>query len=140
MKVRGDFWQVSAEDLIPHLAKPLQKYAQDYVDAGLYYALDPRFLAAISKFETGHGTSYAFRKKNNAMGVSNSRGPISFESVRESIYHQARSLNAAKGYYAKANTVDEIAAIYSPPGAGNDPHGTNNQWGKTVGKFFKDMC
>lgn len=138
--VKGNFTNVSADAIRPYLGSNLRPYAQDFVDAGHEYGLDPRFLAAISKLETGNGTSPAFRKGNNAMGISNSRGPLyNFKTPRESIFRQARSLARPDGYYRKAKTIEEIGRIYAPPGAGNDPKGTNSYWPRGVGKFYREM-
>lgn len=139
-EVKGNFSFVSADDLRPHLGENLRPYAQDFVEAGREYGLDPRFLAAISKLETGNGTSPAFRRGNNAMGISNSRGPLyNFKTPRESIFRQARSLARPDGYYKGAKTIEEIGRIYAPPGAGNDPRGTNSYWPRGVGKFYAEM-
>ena len=137
--VRGDFSTVTADDLTPHLSKSLGQYSQDFIDAGKKYGLDPRFLASIAKLETANGTSSAFRNKKNGMGVSNASGPISFSDVRSSIMAQAASLSRQGGHYQGANTVGAIGKIYAPPGAGNDPNGTNGGWGKHVGGFYSDM-
>jgi hypothetical protein len=83
-------------------------------------------------FETGNGTSRPFRNLNNAMGISDKHGATAQSSVRDSIFKMARSLANPKGPYRKAKTVDEIAAIYSPPGAENDPNGTNSEWPDAV--------
>lgn len=112
-------------DLLPAGLRP---HAADFADAAEQYGLDPHLLAAISAFETAGGTSKAFREKNNAMGISNAKGPIALASVRDSIFRQARTLANPKGPYKGAASIEEIAAIYAPPGAGNDPHGTNAQW------------
>ena len=119
------------ENLTPHRAT--------FVREGLAHGIDPRFLVAISKLETANGKSSAFRNKNNAMGVSNSSGPISFENVDASIARMARVLASPNGPYKNARTIPEIAAIYAPPGAGNDPNGTNGYWATGVSKFYKEL-
>jgi hypothetical protein len=130
---------VDTPTLPEKLPAPLRPHSQDYIDAGREYGVDPRFLAAISIFETGGGTSSAFKNKNNAMGISNSKGPTAQESVRDSIFKMAKALTKSDGYYAKARTIDEIGAIYSPPGAGNDPHGTNSEWPSSVKAIYKNL-
>lgn len=138
--VKGDFSFVTADDLRPHLGANLRPYANDFVEAGREYGLDPRFLASISKLETANGTSPAFRRGNNAMGISNSRGPLyNFSSPRESIFRQAKSLARPDGYYKNARTIEDIGRIYAPPGAGNDPKGTNSYWPRGVSKFYRAM-
>lgn len=139
-RVKGDFSHVTASEIAPYLGAGLKPYASDFVEAGQKFRLDPRFLASISKLETGNGTSPAFRKGNNAMGISNSRGPLyHFKSPRESIFRQAESLARPTGHYRNASTIAEIGPIYAPPRAGNDPRGTNSHWPKGVGKFYAEM-
>ena len=138
-KVRGAFLHVSLGDLEKHLAEPLKAYAKDFLAAGRANKLDPRFLASISMLETGRGTSYAFRKKNNAMGISDRNGAIWIESVPKSIWKMANRLAQLDGPYRGADTIAEIGAIYSPPGASNDPNNTNHGWPFHVSNFYKQF-
>jgi len=115
-----------------HLAPAFEKY-------GKQYNLDPRFLAAISMLETGNGTSKAFKNQKNAMGVSDSKGPISFSSTEQSIERMARVLASGTGPYKGARTIAEIGKIYAPPGAGNDPNGTNGHWPAGVSKYYQQL-
>ena len=126
-------------ELAPKLPVALRAHAQDYLDAAKAYGLNPRFLAAVSAFETGGGTSRAFREKNNAMGISDSSGPVAMPSVRDSIFKQAATLARANGPYAGADTIEQIAAIYAPPGASNDPNGTNGQWAQGVKSWLAKL-
>ena len=119
-------------DIAPKLPVALRPHAQDFLDAAKEYGLNPRFLAAVSALETGGGTSRAFREKNNAMGISDNSGPVAMDSVRDSIFKQAKTLARADGPYRNAQTIDEIGAIYAPPGASNDPRGTNGGWSDGV--------
>lgn len=123
---------IEPTDLQDKLPTGLKPHAQDFIDAAREYGLNPRVLAAISALETGGGTSKAFREKQNAMGISDSSGPTSQASVRDSIFRQAKTLSKADGPYAKAKTIEEIGAIYAPPGAENDPKGTNGGWSDGV--------
>lgn len=121
-----------ASDLKDKLPAGLRPHAQDFIDAAKETGLNPRALAAISALETGGGTSKAFREKLNAMGISDNSGPTTQKSVRDSIFAQARTLARANGPYARARTLAEVGAIYAPPGAGNDVHGTNAGWSEGV--------
>lgn len=118
---------------------PLAPHVATFQKAGEENGIDPKFLIAISMFETGGGKSSAFRNKKNAMGVSNSKGPITFNSKDDSILSMARKLASSKGPYRNANTIAEIGAIYSPPGAGNDPNGTNHSWPSQVAAFYRKL-
>ncbi len=112
--------------------KGLAAYVPDFVEAGERYGVNPALLVAIAMNETGNGTSYAFRKKRNAMGISDERGPKWFMSVRDSIFHQAKALGE-RGYY-KGRSLREIAGVYAPVGAVNDPRGLNGGWYEAVSR------
>lgn len=125
-------WAQKLPEPMRHLAPAFEKY-------GKQYNLDPRFLAAISMLETGNGTSKAFKNQKNAMGVSDSKGPISFSSTEQSIERMARVLASSTGPYKGARTIAEIGKIYAPPGAGNDPNGTNGHWPAGVSKYYQQL-
>ncbi len=114
------------------LPKDLAPYAQDFIDAGKETGLDPKLLAAISMHETANGTSSAFRNKNNAMGISDNSGPTQQNSVRDSIFRQARTLANPNGPYRGVQTLADLAKVYAPVGAGNDPRGLNGGWSQGV--------
>lgn len=121
---------------LPDKLKPL---AATFTAEADKHGLDPRFLAAISMHETANGTSSAFRNKNNAMGVSNSSGPISFADSADSIARMARVLASGNGPYKSARTVAEIAKIYAPAGADNDPGDLNKYWTNSVSKYLRQL-
>jgi hypothetical protein len=123
-----------------NLPKNLAPYRSDFVETGLTYGVDPRLLAAISMHETASGKSSAFKNKNNAMGVSNSSGPIAFDDVGSSIKRMARLLGSTtSGPYKNARTIAEIARIYAPIGAENDPGNLNKHWVDGVSKYYKEL-
>lgn len=107
--------------------------------AGAAHGIDPRALKAMSMLETGNGTSSAFLTKKNAMGVSDANGPISFNDPVESINRMARVLSDPNGPYKGKRTLAEIGGVYAPPGAGNDPNGTNGGWGSGVSNFYRQL-
>lgn len=121
------------------LPEPLQPLAPVFEAEGRKHGLDPRLLMAISMHETGNGTSSAYRNKRNAMGVSNAKGPIDFTDPAESVSRMARVLASPSGPYKDARTVAEIAAVYAPPGAGNDPRGLNSHWTAGVSKYLRQL-
>jgi len=126
-----------APDLADKLPEGLAPYAADFEEAARKYNLSPKALAAIAMHETGNGTSKAFRNKKNAMGVSNSSGPIAFDNVRDSIFAQAKSL--AGNLYKGADTFDAIGRIYAPIGAENDPTSVNSYWPGGVASHFAKL-
>jgi len=76
------------------------------------------------------------------MGVSNDKGTIDQPSAEESIMRMAASLAGAKGtsgYYKNAKTLEDVARIYAPPGAKNDPKGLNRHWATGVGRFYGNL-
>jgi len=119
-----------------NLPDPLKPFAKDFETAGAKYGVSPNILAAISMHETANGTSPAFRNKNNAMGISDASGPVKVESVAESIDKMAsllgRGINEGTGPYANVKSIADIANIYAPPGAGNDPRNLNQFWTQGV--------
>jgi hypothetical protein len=127
------------EALRAQLPPQAQHLAEAFVSAGQTYGIDPLFLMSISKLETGTWTSNAFRNRGNAMGISNAAGVINQGSHAASIDLAARSLAGGAGtsnYYAGANTVGQVGAIYAPSGAANDVNGTNSHWAGYVGNFY----
>ena len=130
----------NVEGLQNKLPDPLKPLAPAYISSGQKYGVDPNFLASVSWHETGGGTSKAFKQGNNAMGISNSSGPVyGFESPEESIDRQARTLANAKGPYAGASSIHDIANIYAPVGASNDPYKQNGDWESGVGGFYNKL-
>ena len=117
----------------------LAPYEQAFYDAGKKYGVDPKLLIAIAMHETGKGTSPAFLRKNNAMGISpNGGGPRDFSSVEESIDYAARLLR--KHYLDKGlTTIAAIGGKYAPVGADNDPRNLNQHWAKGVRKYYNSL-
>lgn len=135
-----DWKQDAGESRVP-AAKlgGLGQYSQAFYDAGRKYGVDPKLLMAIAMHETGKGTSAAFLRKNNAMGISpNGGGPRTFSSVEESINYAARLLR--KHYLDQGlTTIAAIGGKYAPAGAGNDPRGLNKHWVSGVSKYYKSF-
>lgn len=129
--VKGDFSHITANHLLPHLGPGLKPYAQDFVNVGVKYGLDPRFLAAISQHETGDGTSKALIQGNNAMGISKKHQPIyGFPSVGHSIEKQASFMAKPDGPYKDAYTIQQMASVYCP---------RHPNWPIGVSKFYQRM-
>lgn len=112
--------------------------AEAFVEAGVKYGVDPVLLMAIAVFETGNGTSHSARRRNNIAGIMNPRNPsqhMVYNTIEEGIDAQASLLK--RGYIGKGlRTIAAIARKYSPPGASNDPYGTNPEWPATVTKNY----
>ncbi len=111
---------------LPHALRP---YAATFTAAGEKHGIDPWFLACISMHETGNGTSSAFLRRKNAMGVcKEGKGPSTFKTVAASIFYQARRLADPRGPYRHCETVADYGKVYCPLYAKNDPRGLNKHW------------
>lgn len=134
--LQGFDGQPQQASVLGNLPQPLKPYAKAFEEAGVKYGVPPALLAAISMHETGGGTSSAFRNKNNAMGISDSSGPIQVAKVEDSIERMAnllgRGINQNTGPYAGVKTVEDIGRIYAPVGASNDPRNLNPAWSQGV--------
>lgn len=133
-----------ATDLAQKLPTPLRPYAKDFIEAGKEFKVDPALLASIAMHETGLGTSKAFKEGNNLMGISNRTGVVYYpdqNSATNSIKHMARLLGTSSIYkpYRDSHSIEELAKIYAPVGAENDPRGYNQHWASGVGKFLAQL-
>jgi hypothetical protein len=128
-----------APDLADKLPPGLKPYAKAFEEAGKAHGLDPYALAAISMHETANGTSSAFVNKRNAMGISDSTGPVAMDSVEDSIKRQAATLARADGPYSGADDVATIGGVYAPVGAENDPRQLNGFWASGVSKYYRQL-
>jgi hypothetical protein len=125
-------------DLQNFLQGGLKPYAADFVAAGVEYNIDPYLTASIAMLETGRGTSSSFKRNNSVGGAWDPKTKTHkyYSNVKSSIFDQARFLKS--GYINQGlNTIPAIGAKYAPPGASNDPNGTNAQWPQYVSSFYK---
>lgn len=102
--------------------------------------INPAFLAAIAKHESGNGTSNGIKNKNNAFGImlTNGQGQRTFKSLEESIKYTADMLKRL--YTSKGkDSIPDIAKMYAPVGAKNDPGGLNAHWQKRVGEYLAEF-
>ena len=123
---------------IQKVPEPLKPHVNAFEKYGKQYGVDPNLLLAISLFETGNGTSNAFINKNNAMGISDESGPTAQPSVEASVEKMALLIGQSPTY-KNAKTIEDLAKIYSPPGASNDPNKTNAQWPSSVRAKYKEL-
>lgn len=127
---------VTADQIRQYLTRkgsPLARYANDFVQVGAKYGIDPRFLVAISGIETSFGTA--------GSGLANPFGYMSakrFSGPREVLERMGNELTKQGGYYSGKDTIDTIGATWAPPGAENDAGG-NSGWPAAVRKFFTEM-
>jgi hypothetical protein len=114
---------------------PLVGLGAVFVREGERNGVDPRALVAIALHESVLGTAGSGAGIHNAFGW----GPgIPFPSWEANIATVARGL--ATGYVAKGrDTLAEIAPIWAPIGAANDPLGLNTNWLRAVGGSYEDL-
>ncbi len=139
------FREVAVDRLAAALPARARHLAPDFIAAARENGLDPLTLVAISQHETGNWTSSAYRNKNNAMGISDSRGPRRMSSVRASIDIMARTLANPTGYYRNAQNLRQLWGVYAPgPATGqgrqrNDPNNLNRFWGPNIVANIRDL-
>ena len=88
------------------------------------YGLPPGLLSAIAAQEN------VDPRHNNPLGLSTDSGVKSFsqEEAPNQIFRQAKLLTDPNGPYAdfaRTHSIQDLAKVYSPVGAANDPYGTN---------------
>ena len=104
------------EQLEKILTKGLSGYGQVFYDMEQKYGINSIFAISVAELESGHGTSYAFRKRNNAFGIGSGKR---FSSVEAGIDYFGQLMNKAL-YYGKS--IDKIGKIYC----------TNSSWANKV--------
>lgn len=116
-----------------------QKLVTSFLEHAEQWNLNPLFLVAISKHETANWTSNVFKTKANAMGISNAKSAVAVPSHDESIRVAAKSLGRAGGLYSACKTLADVAKVYAPPGAANDPTKVNSYWPKSVARYWQEL-
>jgi hypothetical protein len=125
-----DEWMV---EKVP--GSPLVGLGAVFVEEGTRNEIDPRALVAIAYHESLLGTAGSGAGIHNAFGW----GPaIPFSSWQENIATVARGL--ATGYVAEGrDTLADIAPVWAPLGAANDPLGLNSSWLSAVRRSYEDL-
>lgn len=94
------------EELNKVLTKGLSGYGQAFYDMEQKYGINSVFAISVAELESGYGTSYAFRKRNNAFGIGSGKR---FSSVEAGIDYFGQLMNKSL-YYGKS--IDRIGSIY----------------------------
>lgn len=130
---------ISAATLNAKLGGVYSNHGDIIVKLSNIYKVNPALMAAIAMFESSNGTSNAVKNKNNPMGMSpGGGGPGKYPTLEEGF--RAAISNLSRNYVNKGlRTIEAIGAKYSPPGAGNDPNGTNHTWPKNVHAMYKKI-
>lgn len=132
---------LASHPLDAYLGGALSGQGSAFEAAGRQFGVDPTLLASVATLESGHGTSRATMAYNNPTGMMDPKNPKQFQrfgSISEAINATAKDLS--ENYLQQGlSTIAQIGAKYSPPGAKNDPKGTNAQWPSQVQKLYSSM-
>lgn len=97
---------LSAEQLEKCLDYGLKGYGQAFFEMEQKYGVNAIFAISVAELESGSGTSYSFKYRNNAFGIGPKK---SFSSVQEGINFFGQLMN--KPLY-KGKAIDQIGSIY----------------------------
>ncbi|WP_407271213.1 glucosaminidase domain-containing protein [Radiobacillus sp. PE A8.2] len=134
----------------------LTAHVDDFYEAAAKFKIDPLFLVAVAVHETGYGTSYNIKQRNNVGGVrcisdkavkeefnivacqnSKSRGAFSvYASIEDSIMHKAyflRNIYVDKGLV----TIAQVGRKYAPSSDPSNTDGINSYWATNVSRLIK---
>ena len=96
-------------------------------DTSKQYSVNPMLVTAISKHETGNGSSYAVTNFNNPGGLMGSKGLLKYDTLEYGIEAMIKNLKA--NYIdCGLTTIEDIQKKYCPIGASNDPTKLNRFW------------
>jgi hypothetical protein len=94
----------------------LYDYAWTIIESGKYYGINPLYLLAKFGLESGWGTSYYFKNKNNIGGWRNYDGTFrDFDSVESCIWHICEGLteyNDKESWKYTGNDMEKICYRY----------------------------
>lgn len=94
--------------------------------AAARHGVDPLFMEAIIRLESGHAASHAARTRNNLAGIMGSKSLRRYVSEEECVWHLASILG---NYRAQGRvTVAEVGRIYSSNG---------RKWAEYIGRLMR---
>jgi hypothetical protein len=98
-------------------------------------------MAGIISFETGKGTSKMVRERLNPAGLMDPKTGMkkgqTFKTIEEGIAAAGRTIGHR--YNEAGGDLQEMAKVYAPVGAKNDPNRTNVQWPGSVSKVAQQL-
>lgn len=97
---------LSAEQLNRILSKGLSGYGEAFYNMEQKYNINAIFAISVAELESGSGTSYSFRARNNAFGIGPGK---TFSSVEAGIEYFGQLMNKPL-YYGKS--ISSIGSIY----------------------------
>lgn len=102
------------------------------------YNLDWKLAVAISRHETGHYTSRAFKQLNNVGGNYGKNELMKFDTLETGIEFFVRNLKY--NYIDKGLlTIEDIQKKYAPLNVKNDPNNLNRHWVSVVNKIYDSL-
>lgn len=97
---------LSADELNKILSKGLSGYGEAFYNMEQKYNINSIFAISVAELESGSGTSYSFKHRNNAFGI----GPKKvFNSVNHGIEFFGQLMNKPL-YYGKS--IDAVGSVY----------------------------
>jgi len=113
---------------------PMEGTAQDFIEAGEKYNVDPLFLVSIGYHESKYAKAYTNNDRHNYAGVmaffNGQRDLRSYSSWKDAIYDHARIIREM--YLDKGKTtIKQIWFSYAPP-----IEATNESWGPSVARKY----
>ena len=97
---------LSSDELNKVLSKGLSGYGKAFYNMEQKYNINAIFAISVAELESGSGTSYSFKKRNNAFGIGPGK---TFNSVESGIEYFGTLMNKSL-YYGKS--VDSVGKIY----------------------------
>lgn len=143
--VKDEPWwgqDITAENIKPFCKDALSTMPDIIIDYCKTYKVNPALILAVTLQESGNGTSNAIRTKNNPMGYMDEDTNWKYLKVFPSLQEGFRACisNFSRNYIAKGKKeLSQMAKIYSPIGASNDPNGYNKFWPNNVASFFRKI-
>ena len=108
------------------------------VSAASKVGIDPNLFAAVIAHETGRGTSNALQSYNNPAGIMDPKTKWTklkkFNSIDDGLDYSAKNLK--RRIDQVGGDIGQLAKVYAPIGADNDPKGLNSNWSQGVNKFY----
>ncbi len=108
---------------------PLYGKGEVFIEKGEKYGVNPAVIASIAMVESGRGTSYAARIRNNVGGIMGRKGLRTFSKVDDCIDVMARTLKKRKNENIKDVYQLGLSGKYCDKSVGA-------QWAKNVTLFL----
>lgn len=105
-----------------------------FIELGKKYKVDAVLMMSIALHETGYGQSNAVVNYNNPGGLMSGKKLMKFPTLDKGIESMAKTLRN-RMIKDGNKTIMELAKVYAPIGAANDPNNLNSHWVDSVTQF-----